>query len=189
MFESIARKIWHVLSRIIVWCFNLIMKPFGKRLDEEQEKSLLQFFKFAFVGVSNTLVSYLLNVATLFTLGRLGILQNVDIYIANTVAFFLSVLWSFFWNNRYVFKEDESGEKRVWWKTLIRTYMAYAFTGLILSNVISHVCVKILGINKYIAPIINLVISVPINFILNKFWAYRQDRTTEETTAQATEEV
>ncbi len=113
-------------------------------------------------------------------LERLGILQGIDIYVANCVAFFLSVLWSFFWNNRYVFKESEDKEKRVWWKTLIRTYLAYAFTGLVLSNVISYLCVKVLGINKYIAPIINLVISVPINYVLNKFWAYGQKNTVSE---------
>ncbi len=180
MIENIGRKVWHILSRIIIWCFDLILKPFGKKLDEEQEKSLLQFFKFALVGVSNTLVSYLLNIVTLMILERLGILQGIDIYVANCVAFFLSVLWSFFWNNRYVFKESEDKEKRVWWKTLIRTYLAYAFTGLVLSNVISYLCVKVLGINKYIAPIINLVISVPINYVLNKFWAYGQKNTVSE---------
>ncbi len=174
MIEKIGRTVWHIISSIIIGCFNLILRPFGKKLEKEQERSLLQFFKFAFVGVSNTIVSYLLNIITLLILGKLGVLQDYDIYIANTVAFFLSVLWSFFWNNRYVFKADENAEKRVWWKTLIRTYLAYAFTGLVLSNVVSHICVKILGINKFIAPIINLVISVPINFILNKFWAYRQ---------------
>jgi putative flippase GtrA len=31
-------------------------------------------------------------------------------------------------------------------------------------------------INKYIAPIINLVIAVPINFVMNKFWAYKQKK-------------
>ena len=85
----------------------------------------------------------------------------------------MSVLWSFFWNNRYVFKEQE-GEKRVWWKTLIKTYLAYAFTGLGLSNLISWLCIDMWGINKYIAVLINLVLAVPINYVLNKFWAYGQ---------------
>lgn len=174
MLEKILRSVWRWLSRFIVFCFNLILKPFGKKMTEEQEAALLQFAKFGIVGVSNTLLSYLINVVTLLILGAFGMFENIDIYVANCVAFFLSVLWSFYWNNRYVFKEDSEGPKRVWWKTLFKTYCAYAFTGLVLSNVISHVCVNILHINKYIAPIINLVISVPINYVINKFWAYGQ---------------
>jgi putative flippase GtrA len=29
------------------------------------------------------------------------------------------------------------------------------------------------GVSKLIAPILNLLVSVPVNFLLNKFWAFR----------------
>ena len=83
-------------------------------------------------------------------------------------------------SNKFVFKEDESKEKRVWWKTLIKTYLAYAFTGLGLSNLISHVGVNVFHLSKYIPPLINLVVAVPINFVLNKFWAYGQKKGKED---------
>ena len=28
-------------------------------------------------------------------------------------------------------------------------------------------------VSEFVAPIINLLISVPINFVINKFWAFR----------------
>lgn len=56
---------------------------------------LIQFIKFGIVGVTNTVVSYVINVATLFLLGHAHIFQRWDYIIANTVAFILSVLWSF----------------------------------------------------------------------------------------------
>lgn len=179
MLENIGGKIWNLLSRFIIFMVNLLLTPFHKKLTDEQAESFLQFCKFALVGVSNTLVSMGINFCILFMCGEMGWFASDEKYqafLGNTVAFFLSVLWSFYWNNKFVFKEDE-GQKRVWWKTLIKTYFAYAFTGLVLSNVISYLCIDKWGINKYIAVLINLVIAVPINYVLNKFWAYGQKTT------------
>ena len=176
--ETIQRRNW--FERFVLWCMNLLLKPFGKRLEGKAAEGFLQFVKFALVGVTNTIVSYIINAATLFILDKLGLFPNTDIYIGNTVAFILSVLWAFMLSNKFVFKEDESKEKRVWWKTLIKTYLAYAFTGLGLSNIISYVGVNIFHLSKYIPPLINLVVAVPINFVLNKFWAYGQKKGKED---------
>ena len=172
---KLAQAVWGVLSKIILWCFNLLLKPLGKKLTPEQETSLLQFCKFAIIGVSNTFVSLGINFCILFMCGKFGwFLSNEEYqaHLGNTVAFYLSVIWSFYWNSKFVFKAGDEGEKRVWWKTLVRTYLAYSITGLGISNLISDLCIKSWGISKYIAVLINLVIAVPINFILNKFWAY-----------------
>lgn len=176
MSKSIGSKIWDLFSRFVIFMVNLLLMPFKKKLTDEQAESFLQFVKFAIVGVSNTLLSMGINFCILFICNRNNWLQTNDIkvYVGNCVAFFLSVLWSFFWNNKFVFKEDEGGQKRVWWKTLLKTYVAYAFTGLGLSNLISWLCVTVFGINEYIAVLINLVIAVPINYVMNKFWAYGQ---------------
>lgn len=32
------------------------------------------------------------------------------------------------------------------------------------------------GISKFIAPLINLIISVPVNFIMNKMWAFKTEK-------------
>ena len=91
---------------------------------------------------------------------------------ANTVAFILSVLWSFMLNSIFVFKKEE-GEKRNPWKTLLKTYIAYGFTGIVLNNILSFIWINIFGISKYIAPLINLIISIPVNFFMNKLWAFK----------------
>ena len=166
-------------ERFVLWCMNLLLMPFHKKLEGEAAEGFLQFVKFALVGVTNTVISYLINAATLFILDKFNLFPNTDIYIGNIVAFILSVLWAFMLSNKFVFKEDESKEKRVWWKTLIKTYLAYAFTGLGLSNLISHVGVNVFHLSKYIPPLINLVVAVPINFVLNKFWAYGQKKGAE----------
>ena len=170
----------NLFERFVLFCVNIPLKIVGKKLEGEAADAFMQFVKFALVGVTNTVVSYLINAGTLFILDKYGLFPNIDIYIGNTVAFFLSVLWAFVLSNKFVFKEDETKEKRVWWKTLIKTYLAYAFTGLGLSNLISHVGVNVFHLNKYIPPLINLVVAVPINFVLNKFWAYGQKKGNDE---------
>jgi len=131
---------------------------------------LLQFFKFGIVGVSNTAISY--GTYVLFTyLGCPYVLSNI-------IAFVISVLNSFFWNNRYVFKKHDGESRNPWW-TLAKTFLAYGSTGLILSNVFLVLLVEKFDINKFIAPILILLITIPLNFIINKFWAFRTKTTKE----------
>lgn len=147
-----------------------ILRAFHIGISDESAASLLQFVKFGIVGVSNTLISYALNVLVLFLMRPLEV--GWDFIAGNVVAFLLSVLWSFYWNNRFVFTVS-AGEKRSIPKALLKTYISYGFTGIILNNVLSWFWIQGMGISKFIAPLINLVISVPINFVINKFWAFR----------------
>lgn len=119
--------------------------------------------------MSNTIISYLLYVVTLLIVSKSGV--KFDYIIANIVSWLLSVLWSFYWNNKFVFKKED-GEERNIWAALFKTYVSYGFTGLILNNILSVLWVSVLHISKMLAPIINLVISIPINFFMNKLWAF-----------------
>lgn len=127
---------------------------------ENIRKIIPQFIKFGFVGVSNTLIS----LAIYYVL----VSMNVNIIVANTVAFIISVLNAYFWNNKYVFKKKSRGHM----VALVKTYIAYGFTFL-LGTAALYGMVNYLDISKYIAPLINLCFTIPINFIINKFWAFR----------------
>lgn len=168
-------KIWSIIQSIVEWCLKLIFRILHKELTGSVIDGFMQFVKFGIVGISNTVISYVVYLAVLFFLQGMGGLPKADYFIANVLAFILSVLWSFYWNNKYVFKEEE-GVKRSIWKTLLKTYMSYAFSGLILTNVLSLLWIEVLHISKVIAPLINLVVSVPLNFVMNKFWAFREKK-------------
>ena len=146
--------------------FRLLHIP----LKESALQSLVQFVKFGLVGVTNTAVSYVINILVLKLLQPYHL--PWDYVAGNVVAFVLSVLWSFYWNNKYVFRKGE-GQTRNLGKALLKTYVAYGLTGIVLANVLSWVWINVFGISKYVAPLINLVISIPLNFIINKFWAFR----------------
>lgn len=146
-------------------------------MKKETFAKITQFVKFGIVGFSNNVIFYLVNLAVLF------LLKNQDLswdYMAGNIAGFLvSVLWSYYWNNKYVFKQG-GNENRSALKTLLKTYMAYGFTGIVLNNALSYLWITVFGMSKYIAPLINLFLTVPINFILNKLWAFKSSSVEEK---------
>lgn len=148
------------------------LKKWYPSASDTAAEQLLQFIKFGVVGVSNTLVSYFLNIAVLAILAPMRV--SWDFVAGNVVSFVLSVLWSFYWNNRFVFVVGD-GKKRSIWKTLLKTYVSYGFTGIFLNNMLSWLWIHMFGISKYLAPLPNLVISVPINFYINKLWAFQDE--------------
>jgi putative flippase GtrA len=125
--------------------------------------SLVQFVKFGGVGFFNTLISYAVYSALVYA-GLYYIFSNV-------IAFMAGIINSFFWNNKYVFKD--TGKRRSVLKSFVKTLISYGFTGLILTNLLLFVLVDLLRASKYIAPFFCLLITVPLNFALNKFWAFK----------------
>lgn len=133
------------------------------RIDEEKLANIMQFVKFGFVGLSNTMLHYCIYL--------ICTLIGFQYMFANFIAFTISVINSFYWNNRYVFKD--SGEiKRFWLFTFIKTYISYSLTGILLNSILLHIEIDVFKMNKWIVPISNLLITIPLNFVINKFWAY-----------------
>ena len=143
------------------------------------KKTVVQFLKFGLVGASNTLIGYLIYAASLKVLRLLNLWPSIDIYVSQFIMFILSVAWSFYWNNRFVFKKEEETERNIG-KALMKTYVSYAFTSLILSELLLMLWVNILSINDYVAPILSLIITVPLNFVIQKFWAFKDKKNEKE---------
>jgi putative flippase GtrA len=122
-----------------------------------------QFLKFGIVGLSNTAIFY--------AIYSLLVYINLHYLLASSIAFVVGVLNSFYWNSRYVFKNPE--RKRNILKSLLRIFLAAFFTGFILQNTLLYVLISLVGISKYVAPLFCLIVTVPLNFILNKFWVFR----------------
>ena len=142
------------------------------KLSDAKVEGLTQFVKFGLIGVTNTLISYGIYMLVIWLMKPVNFAYD---YIAGSVlGFIISVLWSFYWNNKLVF--TEGSEKRNILKSLLKTYLSYAATGIVLSNILLYVFVDLMGIPKAVAPILGLLITVPLNFILNKYWAFRKEK-------------
>lgn len=131
---------------------------------KDNKSNIVQFIKFGIVGASNTAIS--LGIYYLF------IFLNKDLYlIGSIVGFFVSVLNSYYWNNKYVFKSQGIGSTM---KKLLKTYISYGSTAL-LSTLLLFIEVEYLSVNEAIAPLINMIITIPLNFILNKIWTFKKN--------------
>lgn len=172
--ESEENKVWKLIEKVAYTILKLLFKVVKKDLSDEVFAAFMQFVKFGVVGVSNTVISYVLYVVSLLAFQKAGILPKSDYLIAQVIAFVLSVLWSFYWNNKMVFTL-ESGKERSVWKSLLKTYVSYSFTGLFLNSILLVLWVQVFHISEFIAPIINLLVSVPLNFMINKFWAFKPE--------------
>lgn len=160
---------WNIIENC---CHFIVYRLLRIKLSDSTWNTLIQFVKFGIVGLSNTLIGYAIYVVALKILRFGQLFPKIDIYLAQFVMFVLSVLWSFYWNNKAVFKKKE-GEERNIFHALMKTYASYAFTSLFLSEVLLLLWVRVFHISEYIAPIMNLLITVPLNFIIQKLWAFR----------------
>ena len=170
--EKLIQNVWKLMRKILEFIvFKILQLKFSEKIWEQ----LIQFVKFGIIGLSNTIISYVIYVITLLFLQKHQYFPQIDYLIGQFIGFIISVLWSFYWNRKYVF--DADNEKVPWPQALLKTYVSYAFTGIFLNSILSVLWVEWFGIPKIVAPIINLLISVPLNFILNKFWAFKNKDT------------
>lgn len=126
--------------------------------------SFFQFIKFGIVGASNTLLGYVVFCACIY----IGLHHQ----LSNFIGFSLSVLNAFYWNNRYVFVLDEK-EQRNWFCSLVKTYAVYSTTGIFLNGTILWFLVDKCACNTYVSMLTCLMVTIPINFLLNKYWAFK----------------
>lgn len=140
------------------------MQRLGANNKEELYALLRQFIKFGLVGVSNTVVSMVVYYIVLFI--------DPDLYLLGSIlGTIVSIANAFYWNDKFVF----SGNRQDWrskLKRLGKTYISYGGTS-ILSNVLLWVEVAFFGVSRAIAPIVNLLVTIPLNFVINKLWTFR----------------
>lgn len=130
------------------------------------EERFGQVFKFGIVGVFNTVISYVVYVVLVYI--------GMHYLAANVIAYFAGIINSFIWNSRYVFKAEEDPNRNPF-KVFVKTLAANAFTGLVVNNVLLVLWVNVLNLSDYLGPILNVLVTFPINYILNKYWAYKKE--------------
>lgn len=153
--------------------------------------SLMQFVKFGIVGMSNTAISYaieilcyyVLFVQTEFSVFRrlcsiLGIEFSVEtarILFTSILAFVVSVTNSYYWNNKHVFGSKEKKSIMQHISTYLKTAACYALTGLFLAPW-AKTWLGEQGIPYWFSTLLVLIVTIPLNFVMNKLWAFRKTK-------------
>lgn len=112
-----------------------------------------EFFKFIFFGGINTVLSYAIYVVLLLFL----------IYpVAYSLAYFLGIFISYYLNSRFVFKRDVRLVKAFQYPLV---YLVQYLLGVSLLSVL----IEIFSLNKFIAPALVIMITIPVTFFLSRF--------------------
>lgn len=159
-------------------------------------KSALQFIKFCIVGLSNTIICEGIYVVLLFL--------GVHYLAANIIGNLISILNAYYWSNKYVFKAEEGEQRVWWevllktyatygfsmvlsagllvfWLEIVKLEqfmgpILQLLNGMgilgLLSNLGISLEAKLLA--EILAAMINLIITIPLNYVINKYWAYRK---------------
>ena len=149
------------------------LMQFYRRMDMKKlnKSALLQFIKFGMVGGLNSI----LNIVIYWICVHCG----MHYLIANAIGFVITVAISYVLNNIFTF--TEKGEKVDWsFLKLLKTYVSYFMTGMVINSILLWFWNDYIGINENLSPILNLFVTVPLNFIINKFWVYRHKKTQED---------
>lgn len=144
------------------------MQKLTERLAGENWQALVkQFIKFGLVGVSNTVVSMVVYYIVLFI--------NPDLYMFGSIlGTIVSIANAFYWNDKFVFTGN-ANDWRSKLKRLGKTYVSYGGTS-ILSNVLLWIEVTFFSVSRAVAPIVNLLVTIPLNFVINKLWTFRSTK-------------
>ncbi len=120
-----------------------------------------QVIRYGFVGLAGTLLSLAIYLPIVWI--------REDLYIfAYTTCFVVSVVFTYFLNNKFVFDKKEQGHV----KPLIKAYISYGI-GFLIGTVSLYVLVHFFEIPATIAPVLTLGVTVPINFLMNRFWTFK----------------
>lgn len=119
-----------------------------------------RFIKFAIVGFGNLFVS----LVTYYLL----VFFSINYQIANIGGFVTGSLNGYIWNKLWVFKENKQNMT-----SLIKFYLTYLATW-ILSAMLLYIWIELMSISDKIAPVINVFITTPINYLLNKYWVFNK---------------
>ena len=142
-----------MMNRIIAVYMNII------QLIKAKIPWFAQFLRFGIIGAFNTLLA--LGIYELLV--YLGLAPQ----LSNFIAFIISVANAYFWNRKWVFQTKTADNKAI-----LRFFTLYGATYLISAGLLL-LWLDVLHINKYIAPVLSLFVTIPTNFLFSKLWVFR----------------
>ncbi len=125
-----------------------------------------KFIKFIIVGVSNLCISLITYYILIFF--------SVNYQIANIAGFITGSLNGYFWNKNWVFNNKSASVSFI-----VKFYIVY-LTSWLISAVMLYFWIEILNFSDLIAPILNLFITTPINYLMNKLWVFKNSGKPDE---------
>lgn len=113
---------------------------------------ITEFSRFIICGGINTLLTYIIYVVAL---------RFYRYSISYSISFLAGIFIAYYLNSRFVFEQELSLKKAI-------SYPLVYLVQYLLGILALYVLVELLSVNKLIAPLIIVAISVPVTFLLSK---------------------
>ncbi len=157
------KKLWNRSMNCLYQVIKNFLKLFSIEINNNEWNKMEQFIKFILVGCSNTLVLLLVYYIVIVLIGEKYYI------IGQSIGYVLGVFNSYFWNSKYVFVYQENKYK----STFVKMCLCYVSTYFLQTGIL-FVFIELLKWSELIAPILTIIITTPINFILNKMFAFKE---------------
>lgn len=119
-----------------------------------------KFIKFIIIGISNLCISLLTYYIFIYL--------SFNYQIANIMGFITGSVNGYLWNKSWVFKNSNNHKSLI-----VKFYLSYLSTWF-LSSVLLYFWIEICSLPEILAPILNVFITTPINYVLNKYWTFKK---------------
>lgn len=144
------------------WCLSGVFSLLHIELSDKLWITMEQFIKFACVGCSNAVILLAVYYIIIFIFGESAYL------LGQTLGYVAGIVNSYFWNSRIVFHADAAAKPR---GAFIRMCMCYGITYIIQIGIL-YAGVELLHISEMIVPVVAILITTPVNFLLNRSFAF-----------------
>lgn len=115
------------------------------------------------VGVANTLIDF----GIYFVLTRFTFLSEY-IYVANTIAFSIAVIFSYFVNRNWTFTLDSKPHIKEAAK-----FFGTNVSGFLINLTVMYIGVTTFGLFDLFVKLIATFVAVMWNFFITKFWVFK----------------
>ena len=137
------------------------------------ERNARQFTKFAMVGASGVVVNLVVFNATLIAwhlatgrpLSNLGLTAD---YVANALGFVVSVATNYYLNRRWTFRSTGRVSSE------FPKFLTVSVVAYVVNLGIFTVAHTVLDLRGNVSQLIAIACVMPVNFIFNKLWSFRQ---------------
>lgn len=141
-----------------------LMEP-DKYSKKIRGKSVKQFIVFGIVGISNTIVD--------FVVFWLLIQLSTHYIIANITAYSVGMLNSYFWNNAITFKSNTRQRDIVAVKRMIR-FVVWNGSMLLVSSILIYAVIEFMHWHALISKLAVTIVVLIIQFVGSKKWVFKQ---------------
>lgn len=159
---SINYYFYEIKIKLRIYC-----KKFNRNTREVKMKKIMnkygEVILFGIVGVLTSIVNYFAYFALCYAL-------DMNYLISNALSWVIAVLFSFFTNRYYVFKEAKGGDI---WRNLLAFVYGRIFTGIV-EMLLLFICVDIGKANDLIAKFLIGFFTAILNYFIGKIWVFKK---------------